>query len=41
LFSDFENFSVLKPAAMQEQAMNNLLEQLIPWTNALKMVRNS
>jgi NAD(P)H-dependent FMN reductase len=41
LFTDFENFSVLKPAAMQEQAMNNLLEQLIPWTNALKTVRNS
>ncbi len=39
LFTDFENFTVFKPAAMHEQSLNTLLDQLIPWATALKTVR--
>ena len=31
LFTDFENFSVFKPAAQQEQSVNAMLDQVIPW----------
>jgi NAD(P)H-dependent FMN reductase len=39
LFTDFENFSVFKPAAHQEQAVNAMLDQVIAWSRALKTVR--
>jgi hypothetical protein len=29
LFTDFENFTTLKPAAFQEQYVNTLLDQVI------------
>lgn len=39
LFTDFENFSVFKPAAMQEESVKVMLDQLISWSGALKSVR--
>jgi NAD(P)H-dependent FMN reductase len=39
LFTDFENFSVFKPAAMQEQSVNAMLDQVTAWGGALKMLR--
>jgi len=40
LFTDFENFSVFKPAAMHENNLNTMLDQLISWGTALKAIRN-
>ncbi|HLS84796.1 MAG TPA: NAD(P)H-dependent oxidoreductase [Burkholderiales bacterium] len=40
LFTDFESFSAFKPAAHQEQAVGAMLDQLIPWAHAMKMLRN-
>jgi len=39
LFTDFENFSVFKPAAQQEQSVNAMLDQVIAWGGALKTLR--
>jgi NAD(P)H-dependent FMN reductase len=39
LFTDFENFSVFKPAAMQEQYVHTMLDQVIAWGGALKALR--
>jgi len=39
LFTDFENFSVFKPAAQQEQSVNVMLDQVIAWGGALKTLR--
>jgi NAD(P)H-dependent FMN reductase len=39
LFTDFENFSVFKPAAFHEKSVNDMLEQLIAWGGALKTLR--
>ncbi|HEX7249910.1 MAG TPA: NAD(P)H-dependent oxidoreductase [Burkholderiales bacterium] len=39
LFTDFENFSTFKPAALQEPALKAMLDQLVPWTEAMKQVR--
>lgn len=41
LFTDFENFSVFKPAPIHEQKVNAMLNQVITWGNALKQVRES
>ena len=32
LFTDFENFSVFKPAAQHEKSVNAMLDQLVAWT---------
>jgi NAD(P)H-dependent FMN reductase len=40
LFQDFENFSVFKPGPQHEKTMNEMLDQLISWTAALKVTRN-
>jgi NAD(P)H-dependent FMN reductase len=40
MFIDFENFSILKPAPMQEKYVNDMLDQLIPWSHALRSLRN-
>ncbi len=40
LFQDFENFSVFKPGPQHEKVMNEMLDQLISWTSALKAVRS-
>ena len=39
LFADFENFSTFKPAALQEPALKAMLDQLVPWAEAMKQVR--
>jgi NAD(P)H-dependent FMN reductase len=40
LFTDFENFTVFKPAAMHEKSVNTMLDQLIAWAGAMKVLRN-
>jgi NAD(P)H-dependent FMN reductase len=39
LFTDFENFTVFKPAPYQEEAVNAMLDQVIAWGRALKTLR--
>ena len=39
LFTDFENFSVFKPAPSHEKSVNNMLDQVIAWGGALKALR--
>jgi NAD(P)H-dependent FMN reductase len=39
LFTDFENFSVFKPAPQQEKSVNDMLDQVIAWGGALKTLR--
>jgi NAD(P)H-dependent FMN reductase len=39
LRDDFENWSVLKPNPHHESALNKMLDQLIPWTEAMMTVR--
>jgi NAD(P)H-dependent FMN reductase len=39
LFTDFENFSVFKPALYQEKSVNTMLDQVISWGTALKTLR--
>jgi len=39
LFTDFENFSVFKPAEQHDAAATTLFEQLESWARALKTVR--
>ena len=39
LFTDFENFSVFKPAPKHEKSVNAMLDQVIAWGGALKALR--
>jgi len=39
LMSDFENFSVFKPADYHANNANEMLDQLIKWSGALKTIR--
>jgi NAD(P)H-dependent FMN reductase len=39
-FTDFENFTMFKPAPYQEQALNNLIDQVTAWGTALKALRS-
>ena len=39
MFTDFENFSVFKPAPVQERAVDSMLDQVIAWGGALKPLR--
>jgi NAD(P)H-dependent FMN reductase len=39
LFTDFENFTTFKPAAMQEKAVDAMLDQVLAWGGALKTLR--
>jgi NAD(P)H-dependent FMN reductase len=39
LFTDFENFSVFKPAALHLNNVNLLLDQVVAWSGALKPLR--
>ncbi|MDR8411981.1 NAD(P)H-dependent oxidoreductase [Nonomuraea sp. 3-1Str] len=41
LFTDFEHFSVLKPAAQQEDALTAMLDQVVAWGEALRPLRRS
>lgn len=40
LFTDFENFTTFKPAAMHEKSVNTMLDQVIAWGGAMKTLRN-
>lgn len=39
LFTDFENFSVFKPGAHQEGAVNTMLDQVVAWSGAMATLR--
>ena len=39
LHTDFENFSVFKPAARHEKSVNEMFDQVIAWSGALKTLR--
>jgi NAD(P)H-dependent FMN reductase len=39
LFTDFENGTDFKPAAVQADSVNQMLDQVIPWTTALNTIR--
>jgi NAD(P)H-dependent FMN reductase len=39
LYTDFENFSVFKPAPQHEQQLSVLIDQLLAWSRAMKSVR--
>lgn len=39
LFTDFENGTEFKPKAVQEDSVNQMLDQLIPWSKALFTIR--
>ena len=39
LYTDFENFSVFKPAPQKEKSVNAMLDQVIAWGGALKTLR--
>ena len=40
LFSDFENFTVFKPASYHEKSLHQMFDQVIAWGGALKALRN-
>jgi len=39
MFTDFENFSVFKPASQHGKSVNAMLDQVIAWGGALKPLR--
>jgi len=39
MFTDFEHFSVFKPAAQHEKSVNAMFDQVIAWSGALKALR--
>lgn len=39
LFTDFENFTAFKPAALHEAEVGTLLDQLVAWGGAMKTLR--
>jgi NAD(P)H-dependent FMN reductase len=39
LFTDFENFTAFKPAAMHADALRGTLDQLVAWGTAMKTMR--
>jgi len=39
MFTDFENYSVFKPAPQHETSVNAMLDQVIAWGGALKTLR--
>jgi NAD(P)H-dependent FMN reductase len=39
LFTDFENFSTFKPTAHHEKSANQMLDQLMAWSGAMKSLR--
>jgi NAD(P)H-dependent FMN reductase len=41
LATDFENYSVFKPAAIHTQLLHNTLDQVVAWSNALAPLRAS
>jgi NAD(P)H-dependent FMN reductase len=41
LFTEFENFTVFKPGDFQIQSLNQMLDEVIDWSTALKPLRAS
>jgi NAD(P)H-dependent FMN reductase len=41
LFTDFENFTKFNPASFQENSANALLDEVIAWGGAFKILRTS
>jgi NAD(P)H-dependent FMN reductase len=41
IFTDFENYSVLKPTEGKEKSVTAMLDQLVAWGRALKSVRTA
>jgi NAD(P)H-dependent FMN reductase len=39
LFTDFENYQIFKPAPNHQKNLNQMLDQLIDWGNALRTLR--
>jgi NAD(P)H-dependent FMN reductase len=39
VLTDFENYTVFKPASHQENAVNGMLNQVVAWSGALKSLR--
>ncbi|MFP3394339.1 NADPH-dependent oxidoreductase, partial [Brevibacillus sp. SIMBA_076] len=39
LFTDFENGTHFAPKDVQAQSFNDMLDQLLPWTEAMQSVR--
>src|SRR5712671_706768 len=39
MFTDFESFSVFKPAPMQEKHVHAMLDQVVAWSGALRPLR--
>lgn len=39
LFTDFENGTEFKPKEVQKESVNQMLDQVIPWSTALKTIR--
>lgn len=39
LFTDFENFTTFKPAALHEKSVSAMLDQVVAWGGALKTLR--
>jgi NAD(P)H-dependent FMN reductase len=39
LYTDFENYTVFKPASHHEKTLDRVFNQLIPWSEALKPLR--
>jgi NAD(P)H-dependent FMN reductase len=39
MYTDFENFSVFKPGPPKEQSVNDMLDQRIAWSGAVKRLR--
>jgi NAD(P)H-dependent FMN reductase len=39
LFTDFENYTTFKPAAYHEKSVNQMLDQLVAWSGAMRTLR--
>jgi NAD(P)H-dependent FMN reductase len=39
LYTDFENYSIFKPAPIHEAALTTMLDQLVAWGEAMKTLR--
>jgi NAD(P)H-dependent FMN reductase len=39
LHTDFENFTIFKPASYHEKSLNGVFDQVVAWSRALKAIR--
>ena len=40
LFTDFENYTTFKPASYHEKSVSQMLDQLVAWGGAMKILRS-